>query len=96
VDFKFGSSCGMWCSNEPRGSLGLGLWKNIRRGWGKFSSHTKFEVRDCSNVDFWHNLWCGDKALKEGLPVCYMVLLARRMLLQRLTLKFLVAPISGT
>jgi hypothetical protein len=25
---------------------GVGLWKNIRRGWGKFSSHTRFEVGD--------------------------------------------------
>jgi hypothetical protein len=27
-----------------RGIWGGGLCKNIRRGWGKFSSHTEFEV----------------------------------------------------
>jgi hypothetical protein len=26
----------------------VGLWKNIKRDWRKFSSHTRFEVRDGS------------------------------------------------
>jgi hypothetical protein len=29
---------------SPLGRMGVGLWKNIRQGLGKFSSHTKFEV----------------------------------------------------
>jgi hypothetical protein len=43
VDSTFGSSWGGWCSNENLGAYGLGLWKNIRRGKGKFSNHTRFE-----------------------------------------------------
>jgi hypothetical protein len=38
----------------------VGLRKNIRRGWGKFSSHTKFEVGDGSKIRFWPDLWCED------------------------------------
>jgi hypothetical protein len=30
----------------------VGLWRNIRRGWGKFSNHTRFEVGDGSKVSF--------------------------------------------
>jgi len=30
----------------------VGLWKNIRRGWGEFSRYTKFELRDGSKLDF--------------------------------------------
>jgi len=42
VDSKFGSSWGEWCSNEPLRSYGKRFWKNIRRGWGMFSSDTRF------------------------------------------------------
>jgi hypothetical protein len=30
VDLKFGSLWGGWCSLEPGGAFGMGLWKNIR------------------------------------------------------------------
>lgn len=51
--------------------FGVGLWKNIRRGWGKFCSHTKFEVGDGSNVRLWHDLWCGDTVLKAAYLVLF-------------------------
>jgi len=28
------------------------LWKNIRKGWGKLSSSTRFEVGDDSKISF--------------------------------------------
>jgi hypothetical protein len=40
-------------------------------GWGMYSSHTRFEVGDCTNFRFWHDLWCGDKVLKEAFPDLY-------------------------
>jgi hypothetical protein len=43
-------------SNEPLGSYGVGIWKNIRKYWGMFSSHTRFEVGDDTNVRMWHDL----------------------------------------
>jgi hypothetical protein len=48
VDTKFRSSWGGWCSNEPLGTYGVGLWKYTRGGWEKFYSHTRFEVGDGS------------------------------------------------
>jgi hypothetical protein len=56
VDSKYGSSWGVWCSNEAHGSYGVGLWKNIKRSWGVFSSHARFEVGDGFKISFRHDL----------------------------------------
>jgi len=41
---------------------GVGLRKNIKRGWRMFSSHTRFELGDSSKIRIWHDVWCGEKA----------------------------------
>jgi hypothetical protein len=64
-------------SSEPVGAYGVCLWKNILRGWGKFYSRTKFEVGDGSKVKFWHDLWCGDRALKDAYPVLFGIARAK-------------------
>jgi hypothetical protein len=46
VETNYGSSWGGWCSRKLVGAYGVGIWKNIMRGWEKFSSHTRFEVGD--------------------------------------------------
>jgi hypothetical protein len=38
------------------GVYGVVLWKNLMRGWRKFSTHTRLEVGDGSKVRFWHDL----------------------------------------
>jgi hypothetical protein len=49
----------------------VGLRGSIRRGKGKFCSHTRFEVGDGSKVRFEHDLWCWDMALKEAFPILF-------------------------
>jgi hypothetical protein len=71
VDAKFGSMGGGWCSRAPTGPHGVGLWKNIRRGWSLFCSHTRFELGDGSRIRFWDDVWCGQLPLKEAFPVLY-------------------------
>jgi hypothetical protein len=71
VDAKFGSMGGGWCSRAPTGPHGVGLWKNIRRGWSLFCSHTRFELGDGSRISFWDDVWCGQWLLKEAFPVLY-------------------------
>lgn len=44
---------------------GVGMWKNIKRGWGKSYVQLEFEVGDRSRIRFWHDVWCRDGALKE-------------------------------
>jgi hypothetical protein len=68
VDSKYGSLWGGWCSLEPRGVFGVGLWKNIRKGWDTFKSFTRLVVGDGTRISFWHDLWCGDTALKVAFP----------------------------
>lgn len=74
MDSKFGSLWGGWCFNELVDSYRVGVWKNIRRGWGICSSHTRFDVEDGVNVRFWHDLWCGDKTLKKAFLDLYGII----------------------
>jgi hypothetical protein len=71
VESKFGCLWGGWCSREPVGAFGVGLWKNIRKGWETFSGFTRFEVGDGVRIKFWHDLWCEDPVLKEAFPVLF-------------------------
>jgi hypothetical protein len=71
VDSKYGSLRGGWCSLEPIGAFGVGVWKNIRKGWDSFSRYTRFIVGDGSKISFWHDLWCGDTVLKVAFPTLF-------------------------
>ncbi|KAG2705579.1 hypothetical protein I3760_05G061600 [Carya illinoinensis] len=51
----------------------MGLWKSIRMGWGEFVKHVKFKVRDGSRIYFWHNIWCGESALKNVFPSLFQI-----------------------
>jgi len=70
VDAKYG---GMWdgrCSLDPPRSHGVGLYKNIRKGWSLFCS-TRFILGHRSRIRFWHDVWCGEMILKKAFPVLY-------------------------
>jgi hypothetical protein len=73
VDSKYGSLRGGWCSLKPTGAfgVGVGVWKNIRKGWDSFPHYTRFVVGDGSKISFWHDLWCGDIALKVAFPALF-------------------------
>jgi hypothetical protein len=81
-DSKYGSYWGGWCFSEPVGAYGVVLWKNVRMGWGKFYNHTKFKVGDGSKVKFWHDLWCGDIALKDAFLVLFGIVHAKDVLVE--------------
>lgn len=49
----------------------MGEWKNIRKGWDSFSRFTRFAVGDGSWISFWHNLWCGNTALKVAFSALF-------------------------
>jgi hypothetical protein len=77
IDSKFGSLWGEWCFNEPLGTYGVGLRNYMRRGWEKFSSHAKFEMGDSFKVSFWHDLCCGNMALKGAFPDLFGIVCAK-------------------
>jgi hypothetical protein len=47
--------------------------KKYQEGLGKLSSHTRFEVGDDSKIRFWHDVWCGDQALKIAFPKLFNI-----------------------
>jgi hypothetical protein len=94
VDYKYGSSWGGWCSSELVGAYRVGLWKNIRRGLGEFYNHARFEWVIVSRLG--SSMICGLGIWPLRMPFqFYLVLLVQRMLLLRLTWKFLEVPLSG-
>ncbi|KAG6732890.1 hypothetical protein I3842_01G199300 [Carya illinoinensis] len=79
VEKKYGGLWGDWCTREARGAYGVGLWKHIRRGWGAFSSFTKFHLGTGSRVKFWSDVWCGDRALKDLFPLLFQLASAKNV-----------------
>jgi hypothetical protein len=88
------AASGVWFSNEVHGSFGVGPWKNIRKEWGEFSSHTIFEVSDGSKIRFWHDMWCGDKALKAAFPDLFKLAHCKGLKWQ-IIWRFLLTLING-
>ena len=54
----------------PNGPYGVGLWKFIRGGWGKF---LKFEVGDGTRIHFWDDVQCCEKPLKDVFLNLYRI-----------------------
>jgi hypothetical protein len=73
IEVKYGSLRGGWCSAEVVGSYGVRVWKYIGRGWDNFYKFVRLEVGDGYNVQFWHDLWCGDRPLKLCYPALFSV-----------------------
>jgi hypothetical protein len=71
VNSKYGNLWNGWCSLKPVGAFGVGLWKNIRKGWESFTGYTRFDVGDGTRTSFRHELWCGDLALKVDFPLLF-------------------------
>uniref|UniRef100_A0A7N2R7U6 CHHC U11-48K-type domain-containing protein n=1 Tax=Quercus lobata TaxID=97700 RepID=A0A7N2R7U6_QUELO len=49
------------------GPYGIGLWKNISRGW-PFSRYILYDIGDGSGVKFWQDCWCGETPLAVCFP----------------------------
>jgi len=80
VDAKYGSTWAGWCSLDSPWSHGVWLWKNIRKGWSLFSSHTRLVLGDGSRIRFWDDVWCGEMPLKEAFPGLYDIACDKNLL----------------
>ena len=65
---KYGCVWGDWCTRQVNGPYGVGLWKNISRGWPSFSRCILYDIGDGSRVKFWHDRWCGETSLTANYP----------------------------
>ncbi|KAG7965378.1 hypothetical protein I3843_09G220400 [Carya illinoinensis] len=75
LDVKYGSIWGGWCTKEVRGAYRVGVWKFIRNGWNDFLGNCKYEMGRGTQISFWHDIWCGDVALKSAFPSLYRIAL---------------------
>jgi hypothetical protein len=44
-----------------------------KEGVVNFSKFVRFEVGDGSQISFWHNVWCGEQALKIPYPNLFSI-----------------------
>lgn len=71
---------GGWCCNEVVRPFGMGVWKNIRRGWGVFFldlSYMRWETG--LRLRFWLDLWCKNHPLKAIFRNCLVSLAIKRL-----------------
>ena len=68
IEVKYGCVWGDWCTRSLNRPYGVGLWKNISRGWPSFSRHIMYDIGDGSKVKFWKDYWCGETSLTVNYP----------------------------
>nr|XP_023874649.1 uncharacterized protein LOC111987174 [Quercus suber] len=68
IEVKYGCVWRGWCTRSVNGPYGVGLWKNINRGWPSFSWHILYDIGDGSRVKFWQDRWCGETSLAISYP----------------------------
>jgi hypothetical protein len=42
-------------------------------GWQNFRRYVKFDPGEGSEIRFWDDVWCGDRALKEAFPGLFII-----------------------
>lgn len=70
-----------WCYNVVSRSHKVRLWKHIKRSWDIYVSKRHFTVGNGKNVKFWHDILCGDKALKETYPQVFSLARLKEVLI---------------
>ena len=68
IEVKYGCVWEGWCTKSVNGPYGVGLRKNISRGWPSFSRHILYDIGDGSRVKFWQGHWCGEISLAVNYP----------------------------
>ena len=70
---KFGEVQGGWTTREVRESYGMGLWKDIRKGWEEFFLRTRICIGNGRRTRFWWDIWVGDSKLKDLFPLLFRI-----------------------
>jgi hypothetical protein len=74
---KYGYETESWSPGIATGPYGMSLWKHIRQGWDRFSSHLKFVLGCGSRICFWLDLWCGEVMLSRAFPLLFRIAQSR-------------------
>lgn len=68
---KYGAEDGGWFSKCPRGSYGIGPWKQIRKEVAHMHSNCSFFIEDRKRISFWEDLWCNNTPLSLSFSTHY-------------------------
>jgi hypothetical protein len=64
---------GGWCTKAVEGPYGVGVWKQLLRGWEVLLRFISFRIGDGSHIIFWHDNWYGNQPLKEAFPELFRI-----------------------
>jgi hypothetical protein len=51
---------GGWCTKVVEGPYGVGVWKQLLRGWEVLLRFISFRIGDGSHIIFWRDNWYGN------------------------------------
>ena len=68
---RFGEVEGCWTTRKVRDSYELSLWKDIRKGWEKFTLRTSICIGNSIRTRFWWDSWAGKIKLKDVYPTLF-------------------------
>ena len=71
ITLKYQSEEGGWFTKEPRGSFGVGFWKDINNATRKLKRDCYFVIGDGSRVKLWDDSWCGERPSRVMFPSVY-------------------------
>ena len=71
IKLKYGTEAGGWFANAPRGSYGIGLWKEISKESEQLKNDRFFELGDGCRIKFLEDVWCGETLLRVSFPSLY-------------------------
>ena len=61
----------VWTTREVRDSYRLRLWKDIRKGWDKFTLRANIRIDNGRRIRFWWDSWVGKIKLKDVYPTFF-------------------------
>ena len=71
IKLKYGLEEGGWFSAEPKGSFGVGLWKDIIREAQQLKQDCKLMLGDGGRIRFREDKWCGGISRCDQFPKLY-------------------------
>ena len=73
IRVKYGEDQGGWCTKMVRAGHGVGVWKELRKGWELVVGKMVFVVGNGSRVLSWKDKWCGSMALCDAFLNLFVV-----------------------
>ena len=73
IRLKYDMEDGGWFTKNPRGSYGLGLWKEISKELSLLKHDYCFCLGDGRRIRFWEDVWCGKNPLSVTFPSLYLL-----------------------